>query len=60
MHRSIAETYQDDFSKYARQKDLALMRKIFRQVPRIIGQKVKYSNISRENKAGEVKAISTL
>jgi hypothetical protein len=60
VHRSIAETYQDDFSKYAKQKDLALMQKVFRQIPRIIGQKVKYSNISRENKSREVKAILDL
>ncbi|MFO8113063.1 MAG: ATP-binding protein, partial [Desulfosalsimonadaceae bacterium] len=60
VHRSIAETYQDDFSKYARQKDLALMQIVFRQIPRIIGQKVKYSNISRENKSREVKAVIDL
>lgn len=56
VHRSIAGTYQDDFSKYAKQKDLALMQKVFRQIPRIIGQKVKYSNISKEDKSREVKA----
>jgi uncharacterized protein len=55
VHRSIAETYQDDFSKYAKQKDLVLMQKVFRQIPRIIGRKVKYSNISREDKSREVK-----
>lgn len=60
VHRSIAETYQDDFSKYTRQKDLALMQIVFRQIPRIIGQKVKYSNISRENKSREVKSVIEL
>ena len=60
VHRSIAETYQDDFSKYAKHKDLALMQKVFRQIPRIIGQKVKYSNISKEDKSREVKAIIDL
>jgi hypothetical protein len=60
VHRSIAGTYQDDFSKYAKQKDLALMQKIFRQIPRIIGQKVKYSNISREDKSRNVKAVIDL
>ena len=60
VHRSIAETYQDDFSKYARQKDLALLQIVFRQIPGIIGQKVKYSNISRENKSREVKAVIDL
>ena len=57
VHRSIAGTYQDDFSKYAKHKDLALMQKVFRQIPRIIGQKVKYSNISREDKSRDVKAV---
>lgn len=60
VHRSIAETYQDDFSKYAKQKDLALMQKVFRQIPRIIGQKVKYSNVSKEDKSREVKAVIDL
>jgi predicted AAA+ superfamily ATPase len=55
VHRSIAGTYQDDFSKYAKHKDLALMQKVFRQIPRIIGQKVKYSNISKEDKSRDVK-----
>jgi hypothetical protein len=60
VHRSIAGTYQDDFSKYARQKDLALMQKVFRHIPRIIGQKVKYSNISKEDKSKDVKAVIDL
>jgi len=60
IHRSIAETYQDDFAKYAKHKDLVLMQKIFRQVPKIVGEKVKYSNLSRENKAGEVRAVIDL
>lgn len=60
VHRSIAETYQDDFSKYAKQQNLALMQKVFRQVPRILGQKVKYSNISREEKARKVKTVINL
>lgn len=60
IHRSIADTYQDDFSKYARKKDLILLQKVFRQLPRIIGQKVKYSNISREDKSREVKTVIDL
>lgn len=60
VHRSIIETYQDDFSKYAKQKDLVLMQKVFRQIPRIIGQKVKYSNISKEDKSRNVRAVIDL
>lgn len=57
VHRSMGETYQDDFSKYAKIKDLALMQRVFRQIPRIIGQKVKCSNISKEDKSREVKSV---
>ena len=60
VHRSIVETYQDDFSKYARQNDLVLMQKVFRQIPRIIGQKIKYSNVSKEDKSRKVKAVIDL
>lgn len=60
IHRSIVETYQDDFSKYARQKELALMQRIFRMIPTQIGQKVKYSNLAREHRAKDIKAILEL
>lgn len=56
VHRSIADTYQDDFSKYAGSSDPALMQKVFRCIPRIIGKKIKYSNISKEHRSKEVKS----
>lgn len=49
IHRSISDTYQDDFSKYAKTNQLALMQRVFRTIPRMVGRKVKYSNISREH-----------
>lgn len=55
IHRSITETYQDDFSKYAQSHQLALMQRIFRTIPRIVGDKVKYSNISREHPSKNIK-----
>ncbi|MBW2370717.1 MAG: ATP-binding protein [Deltaproteobacteria bacterium] len=60
VHRAITDTYQDDFSKYAKHKDLALMQKVFRQIPKIIGQKIKYSHISREEKSRKVKTVIDL
>ena len=55
VQRSITETYQDDFSKYARSSQLALMQMVFRSIPRMVGKKVKFSNISREQPAKNVK-----
>ena len=60
VHRSIAGTYQDDFAKYAKHKDLALMQKTFQQIPRMLGRKVKYSNISREDRSRNVKTVIDL
>ena len=55
VHRSIVSTYQDDFSKYSRQNDLLLIQKIFNYVPKALGRKVKYTNISRDNRSAQVK-----
>ncbi len=60
VHRSIAETYQDDFSKYARSHQLVLMQRVFRTLPRIVGDKVKYSNISREHSSAKIRDILDL
>jgi len=55
VHRSITETYQDDFSKYAQHAELARLRRVFAQIPRNIGRKIKYVNLSREERAREIK-----
>ena len=56
VHRRIVSTYEDDFAKYARQRELALLQHVFRQLPRQVGQKVKYVNFSREERARDVKS----
>ncbi len=60
VHRSIADTYQDDFAKYARQKDLVLLQQVFRYIPRGLGKKVKYSNIVREESSKRIKNVIEL
>ncbi len=55
IHRSIVDTFQDDFSKYATQKDLLLLQKVFNFIPGALGNKIKYSNISRENRSQDLK-----
>jgi uncharacterized protein len=56
VQRSIMDTYQDDFSKYATQNVLLRLQTLFNFVPRTVGQKVKYSNISRDETAREMRA----
>ncbi len=60
VHRSIVSTYQDDFSKYTKQNDLFLIQKIFNYIPKSLGKKVKYTNISRDNRAAQVKKSISL
>lgn len=55
VHRSICDTYMDDFSKYALNKDLLLLQKTFRAIPQNIGKKVKYSHYSKDHTSKEIK-----
>jgi len=56
VQRSIVETYQDDFSKYVQHAELVRLQRIFGQIPRNIGRKIKYVNLSREERSREIKA----
>lgn len=61
VHRSIASTYRDDFAKYGRSAaSLLRLRRVFDYVPGAIGQKVKYANISREDRARELRSAVDL
>ena len=55
VHRSIVNTYTDDFSKYARRQDLMLLQKVFNYIPRNLGRKVKYSNIDSDHRSAKIK-----
>ena len=60
VHRSIISTYLDDFSKYATEKTLLRLQKVFNFVPRSVGKKIKYSNISRDEAAREIRSAIEL
>ena len=55
VHRSITSTYEDDFAKYARRQELLRLQRTFRMIPRLVGQKVKYVNFSREDRSRDIK-----
>jgi len=48
VKQDLLATFTDDFAKYARHQDQALIRLCFRKAPSFIGRKVKYSEISRD------------
>jgi predicted AAA+ superfamily ATPase len=60
VHRSIVQTYQDDFARYSRKASLQRLHRVFESAPRAIGEKVKYSRISREDRNTEVKSAIEL
>ena len=51
----LVQTYRDDFAKYGKRADAALLRLVFDRGPGFVGRKVKYSEIDRERKAEEIR-----
>ncbi|MFH1728870.1 MAG: AAA family ATPase [Pseudomonadota bacterium] len=60
VHRSIIETYQDDFPKYSKYSQASLVHKIFNSIPQLIGKKVKYSHITKDEPSYKLKLIIDL
>jgi len=50
----LLQTYRDDFNKYLRSVDVALLRRMFDRLPAQIGRKVKYVNLDREVSSAKV------
>lgn len=55
VHRSIIQTYKDDFTKYSREPTLGRIHMVFDAIPQIVGEKVKYSNISRDHRSKDLR-----
>ena len=60
VQRSIVETYQDDFAKYARREMLARLQGVFQRIPPNIGRKIKYVNLSHDDLARDTKSCVDL
>lgn len=57
VQRSILDTYRDDFFKYTHaDSERRLLHKIFDIAPNLVGKKVKYVNVSRDDRAADVKS----
>ena len=56
---NILNTYIDDFNKYHEKVNYVKMLDIFRVLPHVLGQKIKYVNLSKNYNSAEIsKAIS--
>ncbi|MDX8413356.1 MAG: ATP-binding protein [Mariprofundales bacterium] len=61
VKQDLMATFGDDFAKYGRHQDQALLRTCFRKAPLLIGRKVKYSAIAQDMAAARVaKALTQL
>lgn len=55
IQTELVETVQADFSKYGSRPLQELMRRTYRHVAENVGRKIKFVNISREDRAAEVR-----
>ncbi|NQU10090.1 ATP-binding protein [bacterium] len=55
VQASLVATVQDDFAKYGPRRLQELMRKTYRYAAENVGRKVKFVNVSREDRSGEVR-----
>ncbi|MBF0492173.1 MAG: ATP-binding protein [Deltaproteobacteria bacterium] len=57
IHRTIIQTYQDDFPKYSpADRTRNMVQKTLDACPRIIGKKMKFTQISRDDRANEIRS----
>lgn len=54
VKRSILSTYEDDFSKYRKRIPDLRLRKVFHQMPRLVGEKLKFVNIDPLERAKDL------
>lgn len=47
IKRNLLATYEDDFAKYRKRVSVERLKKVFRKIPKLVGQKIKYVNIDR-------------
>lgn len=55
IKQNILQSYQEDFHKYGRIRQIPLLRRTFQTLPSLIGQKIKYSQIDSDTKSTYVK-----
>ncbi len=55
IQTALVQTVQDDFAKYGPRRLHELMRKTYRHVAENVGRKLKFVNVSREERAADVR-----
>jgi hypothetical protein len=60
IQNAILATYRDDFGKYATKTNYTHLQSVFQEAPSLIGQQVKYVDISREVRSRDLKQAIAL
>ena len=60
IHQDLINTYMDDFSKYAGQTPSQRLRNVMVSIPRLLGQKFKFSNVDRDETAKTLRSALNL
>ncbi|MEW6089228.1 MAG: AAA family ATPase [bacterium] len=60
IQNSLLQTYRNDFGKYAKLSENKYLQKIFDTAPRLVGSRIKYSNIDPESRSADLKKALNL
>ncbi len=60
IKHSILATFRDDFGKYGPRVDHSRLRKVFARLPSLVGSKLKYVHIDRDERAKDLAAAMHL
>jgi len=55
IQTGLLQTYRSDFGKYAKISQHKYLQKVFDTAPRLVGQRVKYSNIDADTRSRDLK-----
>jgi len=60
IQNSLLQTYRIDFGKYAKSSEHKYLQKVLDEAPRLVGERIKYSNIDADSKSRDIKQALNL
>lgn len=60
IQNSLLQTYRSDFGKYAKSSEFKYLQKVLNEAPRLVGNRIKYSNIDPDSKSRDIKQALNL
>ncbi|MFH1664924.1 MAG: AAA family ATPase [Candidatus Omnitrophota bacterium] len=60
IQNSLLQTYRSDFGKYSKSSEHKYLQKVFDEAPRLVGNRIKYTNIDPDSRSRDVKQAINL